>query len=184
MILFSQFGYAMRHALIYDPKSKPGTLRIWSSYNGSMFGVGADPIKNGDSVWLELLANENRRSPAFGANIYLDFSIGSDDDVVSILAAIFMIKAGKDYSFKNFAGRMISFSQSKVGNGNHDIILVNVRHNENTGMITLKEIDEFEIVTRSILTNLGYSNQEIAEKVTYMIAQSSTQVDENAKKIG
>ena len=181
MILFSQFGYAFRHSMSYNPKSKPGNLRLWSSYNGSMLGVGADPIKNGDSGWLEFLAGENRRSQAFGSNVYVTFSIGNDDDVFSILVAIMMAKKGKDYSFKNYAGRMISFSRSKVGSGKDEVILVNIRHKTDVGIITMKEIDEFEIVTRSILTKLGYSNQEIAEKVERVMAQSSIQEDENAK---
>ena len=180
MILFSQFGYALRHSISYNPKSKPGNLRLWSSYNGSMLGT--DPIKNGDNALSEFLSHQFKRSSIFGANTYVDFSIGNDDDVFSILAAILMIKTGKDYSFKNYAGRIISFSRAKAGNDNYDVILVNIRHNTDAGIITLKEIDELEIITRSILANLGYSNQEIAEKVKSVIALSSIQEDENAKK--
>ena len=106
MILFSQFGYALRHCITYDPKSKPGNLRLWSSSNDSL--VSLDPTKNGDSPLSEVVAHQFKRSSIFGANIYVDFSIGNDDDVFSILAATLMIKTGKDYSFKNFAGRMIS----------------------------------------------------------------------------
>ena len=173
MILFSQFGYAWRHSMTYNPKSKPGNLRLWSSYQGSL--LAPDPIKNGDSSLLEFLASQFRRGPFFGESSYVDFSIGNDDDVFSILAAIKMIKMRKDYSFKNYAGRVISFSRSKAGDKNQDIVLVEVRHKTETGKVTPKEIDELEIITRKILSNLKYSNQEIAEKVERMIAQSSIQ---------
>jgi hypothetical protein len=165
----------------YNPKSKPGNLRLWSSYNGSL--LAPDPIKNGDSSLLEFLASQFiRRGPFFGESSYVDFSIGNDDDVFSILAAIKMIKMGKDYSFKNYAGRKISFSQSKAGNENHGVVLVNIHYKTDIGNITLKEIDELEIVTRSILAKLKYSDQEIAEKVAHIIAQPSIQEDQNAKQ--
>jgi hypothetical protein len=165
----------------YNPKSKPGILRLWSSFNGSTLGVTSDPIKNGDSSWLEFLAGQNRRSPALGSNIYVTLSLGNDDDIFSILAAIMMIKKGKDYSFKNYAGRMISFSRSIVGNRNDEVILVNISHKTDTGMITLQEITEFETVTRNILANIGYSKQKISDKVEQIMAQSSIQGDENIK---
>jgi hypothetical protein len=180
MILFSQFGYALRHSMSYNPKSKPGNLRLWASYNGSL--LAPNPIQNGDSSLLEFLASQFRRGPFFGESNYVDFSIGNDDDVFSILAACKMIKTGRNSSFKNYAGRTISFSCSKADNRNHDVILVQIRHKTATGMITPKEINELEIVTRNILSNLKYSKQEIAEKVEHAIAQSAIQEDENAKE--
>ncbi len=177
MILFSQFGYAFRHNLQYDPKSKPGNLRLWSSSYGS--GPGPDPTKKGDSAWSEFWALQERRSPPGGANVYVDFSIGNDDDVFSVLIAAVMIKAGNAYSFKNFAGRRIFFSRSKEDNKSHDIIRVEIQHKTDTGILTLPEIDELETVTRSILVKIGYSNQDIAEKVKYMIGQSSIQEGKN-----
>ena len=164
--------------MTYNPKSKPGTLTLWSSYNGSAPGVPADPIKNGDSGWSEYLAAANRRSPAFGSNVYVSLSIGSDEDVFFILAAIMMIKAGRDYSFRNFAGRAISFARSKAGIENQEVVLVKISHKTDIGILTLKEIDEFETVTRSILANLRYSEQQIAEKVERLMAQSTSQEDE------
>jgi len=177
MMLFSQFGYAMRHSISYNPKSKPGNVRLWASHDGSI--LGPDPLKNGDSSLLELLALQSRRSPLLGSSSYATFSIGNDDDVFSISAAITMIKRGGDYSFKNYAGRMISFSRSKVGSDNQEIVLVNIRHKSEIGILTLQEIDEFEIVTKSLLANLGYSKQQIAEKVELLVAQFSNEGDGN-----
>ncbi len=175
MILFSQFGYASRHSMKYNPKSKPGNLRLWSSYNGVIGG--ADPIKNGEGSFLELLSTQFKRPNIFGSTIYLDISIGADNDVFSILVAVLIIRDGKDYSFKNYAGRLVTFSQAKVGKNNYDIVLVNVRHNDNTGIITLNEIDELEVVVRNILANLGYSNEEISNKVNAKLNQSLVQDD-------
>lgn len=175
MILLSKFGYASRHSMKYDPKSKPGNLRLWSSYNGSIGS--ADPTKNGNDSFLELLSTQFNRPNVFGSTIYLDLSIGEDDDVFSILVAVFMIREGKDYSFKNYAGRLVTFSRTKAGKNNYDIILVNVRHNDNTGIMTLNELNELEIVARNILANLGYSNEAISNKVNVVINQSLGQDD-------
>ena len=170
MILFSQFGYALRHSLRYNPKSKPGTLRLWSSYNGSVGS--ADPIKNGDDPLLEIFAHQFQRPNVLGTTIYLDLSLGADDDIFSILVAALMIKEGKDYSFKNYAGRTVTFHRAKAGEKNYDIVLVNVRHKDSTGIVTLSEIDELETVARSLLAKLGYSNEQIANKVSSMLDHS------------
>ncbi|MBC7877235.1 MAG: hypothetical protein H7Y59_08710 [Anaerolineales bacterium] len=175
MILFSQFGYASRHSMKYNPKSKPGNLRLWSSYNGSIGS--ADPIENGEDSFLELLSHQFNRPNIFGSTIYLDLSIGADDDIFLILVAVLMIREGKDYSFKNYAGRLVTFSRTKIGKNNYDIVLVNVRHKDNTGIITLKELDELEAVVRNILANLGYSNEEISNKVNRIVNQSLVQDD-------
>ena len=175
MIRNSKFGYALRHNLSYNPRSKPGSLTLWSSYNGSTLGVGLDPIKNGDSDLSELIAHQYRKSPAFGANIYVSFSIGSDDDVFSVLAAIRAIKQRKNYSFKNYAGREIFFSRSQAGEENQEVVLVNIRHKTDTGVLTLKEVDEFEDVTENILVGIGYSKQHIVKRVRLLMSQSTLQ---------
>jgi hypothetical protein len=154
--------------MTYDLKSKLGNLRLWSSYNGSIGS--ADPIKNGDNSLLELLSTQFKRPNVFGSTIYLDMSVGEDDDVFSILAAVLMIREGKDYSFKNHAGRLATFSRTKVGKNNYDVVLVNVRHNDNTGIITLNELGELESVARNILANLGYSNEVISNKINAIVS--------------
>jgi hypothetical protein len=177
----SRFGYATRHSISYDPKSKPGLVTLWCSHNVSAPGVGADPIRNGDDKWLEAVAQQSLYKTVFGTNSFVSFSIGSDDDVFSVLVAILMIKNGKDYSFQNFAGRAIAFSRSKVGNTNQEVVLVNIRHKTEIGMLTFKEINEFEIVTRRILAELGYSKLQVTQKIELLLAQSSQQGGENAK---
>jgi hypothetical protein len=162
MILFSKFGYALRHQLSYTPKSKPGNLMLWSYYNSTT--LAADPLKNGDDTFLEILASRTTRS-----SIYLHISIGSDNDVFDVLTATVMAKTGRDYSFKNHTGRLITFARKEVGKNKLGVVFVTARHIDQTGVITLNEINELEVVTKSLLKNLGYSNQEIAEKVGAMI---------------
>ena len=183
MIRSSKFGYALRHSLSYNPRSRPGSLTLWSSYNGSTLGMGTDPIKNGDSELSELVSHQFRKSPTFGTNIYVSFSIGSDDDVFSILAAIRTIKQGRNYSFKNYAGREFSFSKSQAGNQNREVILVNIRHKTETGILTLAEVDEFEKVTINILAGIGYSKQQITEKVKLFMSQSALQEEKSDKSV-
>jgi hypothetical protein len=168
MIFFSKFGYALRHQLSYDPKSKPGNLLLWSSHDGTT--LVADPLKNGDDAFLEILASRTAR-----AAIYLHISIGSDDDIIFVLAATLMAKAGQDYSFKNYAGRLITFTRKEVEKNKGDVVFVTMRHKDQTGVITLREISELEIVAKSLLKNLRYSNQEIGEKVKAVMDKSLDQ---------
>ncbi len=162
MIMFSHFGYALRHEIFYDPKSKPGRLSLWSSYRGSL--LAPDPIKNGDSHLLEFLASQFRRGKFFGESSYVDYSLGSDDDLFSILAATNQIRVGRNYSFKNYAGRVISFSQAKVGIKNHEVIQARVQYKSEMGILTLKEVDEFGTLTKKIIAGLKYSDQEVTEE--------------------
>ena len=57
------------------------------------------------------------------------------------------------------------------------MVFVTVRHNDQTGVITLNEISELEIVAKSLLKNLGYSNLEIGEKVKAVTDKSLAQRD-------
>ena len=180
----SRFGYAARHSISYDPKSKPGLVTLWCSFNGSLPAVGADPIKNGDDFSMEVLAQLSSNKGGFGTNVFVSFSVGSDDDIFSILAAILMIKSGKDYSFKNFAGREISFSRSQAGNDKQEVVLVHIQHKSELGIMTVKEINEFEIVTRRILAELGYSKQQVVQKVELLMVPVSEQDEGNAKNAG
>jgi hypothetical protein len=181
MIMFSHFGYALRHGITYNRKSKPGRLSLWSSYRGSL--LAPDPIKNGNSRLLEFLASQYRRGSFFGESAYVDYSLGIDDDLFSILAAINQIKAGRKYSFKNYAGRIISFSKAKVGAEGYEVIVVNVQHKSEMGILALKEIDEFETVTRKLIENLKYSDQEIAERVKNTNSQVLMQDSENTEEL-
>jgi hypothetical protein len=168
MIFFSKFGYAFRHQLRYDPKSKPGALLLWSAHDCAT--LVADPLKNGDDAFFEILASKTTR-----AAIYLHISIGSADDVIFVLAATLMAKAGQDYSFKNYAGRVITFTRKEVDKHKSGVFFVTMRHKDQAGVVTLKEISELEIVAKNLLKNLGYSNQEIGEKVKAVMAKSLDQ---------
>jgi len=179
--MFSHFGYALRHEISYNPKSKPGRLSLWSSYRGSL--LAPDPIKNGNSRLLEFLASQYRRGSFFGESFYVDYSLGSDDDLFSLLSAIDQIKAGRQYSFKNYAGRIISFSPAKEGAKGYEIIVAKVHHKSELGILVLKEIDELETVTRKLIANLKYSDQEIAERVRNMNSQVLLQESENTEEL-
>jgi hypothetical protein len=172
MILFSKFGYALRHEINFNAKSKRGSLMLWSYYDGS--GIGTDPLVNGKNPLSEFLAHQFAAKGAlFGANYSAEFPLGGDDDVLSILAALVMVKNGKEYSFSNYQDRMISFSVKKEGNENKELIIVKIRYSDKRGKLALDEVSELETLTKNILSNLGYSNQEIAEKTEHIIAQSS-----------
>src|SRR5688572_17264732 len=139
MILSSQFGYALRHSMTYNRKSKPGNLHIWSSHHGSV--LTPDPIKNGNSAWLEFWSMLWRQGSIYESN-HVDFALINDNDLFSLFAAIQIVKAGNGCSFKNEAGRLISFSQEKVTDKADEVIIIKIDHKPETGIMTRKEIDE------------------------------------------
>src|SRR5687767_8295595 len=127
MILFSKFGYALRHQMSFNVKAKRGSLTLWSYYDGS--GIGTDPLVNVKSSVSELLAHQfAARGALFGANYSAEFPLGNENDVLSIIVALRMLTNGRDYSFSNFQGRMISFTLLKVGKENKVVIIVKIRY--------------------------------------------------------
>src|SRR5512138_2344167 len=163
MILFSNFGYALRHNMNFNVKAKRGALMLWSHYDGS--GMGTDPLVNGKDSISEFLSHQFAfRGALFGANYSTEIPLGSESDVLSILVAVTMLKNGKEFSFSNFQDRMISFTLKKVGKENQVAIVVKIQYSGNTGILTLEEVNELELLTKDILSNLGYSKQEIGEK--------------------
>ena len=168
MILFSKFGYALRHKFTYQPETKSGSLTLWSSYNGSYFSP--NPSVNGGNPLSELFSIDSQR---YGGNHRTEFLIGDENDVFSLLASLIMIKNGKEYSFSNYQDREISFSITETENGQNKIVIAKIHYSTNFGVLTLDEVNELEIITRNTLTNLGFSNQEIAEKLERKLSQSA-----------
>jgi len=172
MILLSRFGYAARHEINFHISAKRGALILWSNYDGK--GVATDPLINGTDRITEFVAHQFAfRGALFGANYSAEFPLGSNRDVFSILAAAMMIKKGKEYSFSNYQDRMISFSLQKIGKENQEIIMVKIRYSNRIGILVREEIRELEILTKNILSELGYSKQGIAEKLENIMAETS-----------
>ncbi len=171
MIISSQFGYALRHKISFNADTKRGSLILWSYFDG--FGVATDPLATDEGSLSEFLAYQAKRSPLFGANHSAEFPLGNDNDVWSILSALAMVKNGKEYAFSNYQDRTISFSREKTGKENKDIVIVKIRYSKNIGKLVLKEVSQLETLVKEILLNLGYSKQEISERLERVMTQSS-----------
>lgn len=60
---------------------------------------------------------------------------------------------------------MISFTTTKVDKDQKEVIIAKIRYNANSGKLTLEDVSELEMFTRNILSNLGFSNQEIVSEI-------------------
>jgi hypothetical protein len=171
MILLSRFGYALRHEIRFHGKAKRGALTLWSNYEGK--GVATDPLVNGTDRITEFLAHQFAfRGALFGANYSAEFPLGSDKDLFSILAAVTMLKKGREYAFSNYQDRLISFSRQQVGKDKQEIITVKIRYSNKIGVLVPEEIRELESLIRNILSELGYSKQGIADELENTIAET------------
>src|ERR1051326_3575899 len=101
MILFNKFGYALRHEINFNSKTKSGSLARWSFYDGS--GMGTDPVRNGKDSVTEFISHQFAfRGSVFGANYYAELPLGNENDILSLLRSLVLAKQGKESSFSNF----------------------------------------------------------------------------------
>jgi len=163
MILFNKFGYALRHQLNFNSKTKRGSLLLWSYHDGS--GMGTDPLINGKDSISEFIAHQFAvRGALFGANYYAELPLGNEKDILSLLTALVFVKNGHEYSFSNFEDRLVSFSIYK-NDKQEEVIVVKIRYTNNTGKLILDEVSELQYLIRDILVDFGYSKQEIDKKM-------------------
>lgn len=171
MIIFSRFGYAARHKIDFNQKTKKGSLFLWSHYDGSY--LSPDIIANANNSSLDEATVLLLRKGLVAYHAV--FPIGGIKDLLSILAAIVSIRREKEYSFSNYEDRTISFQPIKEGK-EQGIVSVKIRYSTNVGKLIESEIIELETKVRGILTNLGLTNQEITERLKNLLDQSSSQV--------
>jgi len=171
MIVFSRFGYAARHKIEFNPKTKKGSLLLWSHYDGSF--LPQDLIANANNSSLDEATVLLFRKGI--AEYQAVFPIGGIKDLLSILAAVVSVRHGKEYSFSNYEDRTISFQSVKEGKG-QGIVSVKIRYSTNIGKLIESEIIELETMVRDILKNLGLTKQEVTERLKNLLDQSSSQV--------
>ena len=165
MIMRSSFGFASRHRIEFNQKTKQGLLLIWSYYDG--FLRGKNPLIDGyGSSADELLALLLRVIP-----YRVNLPLGGINDLLSILAAIALARHGKVFSFSNYEDRLVSFQPTKEGEQQIEVIHVKIRYNSNVGKLVGHEISELERVIKHFIINLGISGQEITDKLENIIKQ-------------
>ena len=166
--MFSSFGFALRHKIEFNPKTKQGTLLLWSRYDG--FFAHQNPLVDGyGSSSDELFMLFGKLAIIYQAN----FPIGGINDLLSILSAIVSTRRGKEFSFLNYEDRMISFQPTKEGKQQVEVVTVKIRYSSNTGKLVAYEIGELESVVGNLLIDLGVTKQEITEKLESIITQDS-----------
>ena len=166
MILFSRFGFALRHKVDFDPKTKKGSLVLWSRYEGLF----VPPELNSSLSEASMLFLGKSR-----ADYHANFPIGGINDLLAILAAIAWTKSGKEFSFSNYEDRKISFQPTKEGEEQQECVIVKIRYSTNIGKLVAYEITELETVVRNILLDLGLTTQQISEKLDNVVGESSNQ---------
>jgi hypothetical protein len=173
MIIDLRFGYAARHHIYYDTQRKRGTLKLWSSYSGSIIGV--VPVKNHEGLPSKSITRQkarDQRETLFRANQHTEFLITDENDVFSFLASLVAVIHGQESSFTSREGRKITLSLKKEENWDKDVITVKIQYGQ-AGKLTIGEAHKLQTITRDILRNLGYYDQEISKKLEN-ISQAST----------
>lgn len=170
MFPFSKFGYALRHRFTYESKRKSGSLVLWSSYDGT--NIAPDPIINDKNPLSEFLGIDSQR---YGGSHYIEIPVGDENDIFPLLASLVMIRDGRECSFSNYQDRKVSFALTEAGPEQKKVISVKIRYNTNSGVLTFDELNELEVITKDILSNLGFSKQEIGQKLESIITQFSNQ---------
>ena len=158
MRLFSRFGFALRHKINFNPKTKIGSLLLWTHYDGSF--VLQSLIANANASKDEAMVLLFRQGIAENHAI---FPIGGIKDLLSILAATASMRQGKKYSFSNFENRTILFEPVKTIGENQGMAFVKIRYSTPVGKLIESEILELESMTVEILRNLGLTNLDITE---------------------
>ncbi|NOT03232.1 MAG: hypothetical protein HOP27_01390 [Anaerolineales bacterium] len=123
MIMFSSFGFALRHKIEFNPKTKQGSLLLWSRYDG--FFAPQNPLVDGYG------SSSNELFILFGKatiNYQANFPIGGINDLLSILSAIASTRCGKEFSFLNYEDRIISLQPTKEGKQQVDVVTVKIRY--------------------------------------------------------
>jgi hypothetical protein len=161
----SSFGFASRHRIEFNQKTKQGLLLIWSYYDG--FLSGKSPLIDGYGSSADEILALLLRVVSYRVNLPL----GGINDLLSILAAIALARQGKVFSFSNYEDRLVSFQPAKEGEQQIEVIHVKIRYNSNVGKLVGYEISELERVIKHFIINLGISGQEITYKLENIIKQ-------------
>jgi hypothetical protein len=171
MIIDLHFGYADRHHIYYDTQRKRGTIKLWSSYSGSI--TGADWIRTRAGSRSELnTQQETPKTTFFRANQQTEFLLADENDVLSMLASLVAVLNGDQFSFTSKEGRKITFSLKKEGKWEKDIITVKLQYGK-AGKLTISEAHKLHTIAREILRDLGYSDQAISERLESVRRRSS-----------
>ncbi|MBI9049578.1 MAG: hypothetical protein JEZ00_09170 [Anaerolineaceae bacterium] len=160
MSFFDKFGYAIRHEMRFNIKSKRGMLKLWSWYNGTY--KPQDPVANGSSSFSEFLAHQGSRA---GGNFKTEIPLGEDNDLLFLLAAIYCLKHGKVVSFENYEGRFISLFITQEGKDQIDVYNIKITYNSYAGKLIHKELIMLERILIEKIYRIGYSKEEVIVEV-------------------
>jgi hypothetical protein len=100
---------------------------------------------------------------------YIEFQIGDERDLVSILACMVSGIDGKGFTFNSIEGRKISSSSGKEGKREMSILTINLQYGRNPGKLTLEEATKLAAIAKEILGMLGYSDENISQNLNRVI---------------
>lgn len=162
MIIDLHFGYTDRHHIYYDTERKSGTIKLWSSYSGSI--TGSDSSETQDDPASNTVIHNALTETLFRGNQHTEFSIGDEQDLLSMLASLVAVKSGHESSFISKEGRRIAFSLRKQGAAKKNAINVAIQYGR-AAKLTMGEAHKLHTIVMDVLRELGYSDKEISEKL-------------------
>jgi hypothetical protein len=163
MTINLDFGYTSRHHIYYATERKCGTLKLWSPLSRSV--TGSDPIEaEKDSLSNETLHQKTLANILFQESQQIEFAIADEPDLLNIVAALVAVKSGHESSFMSKEGRKIEFSFKKQGKSKKDVITVHIQYSK-AAKLTMGEAHKLHTILMDILHDLGYSDEEISEKL-------------------
>jgi hypothetical protein len=163
MIINLRFGTAARHYIYYDTDRKRGTLKLWSPHSGP--STGADSIEDQNvSASRSTLRLGVFPEMFFKGDQQTEFSIADEHDIVAMLSSLALIMNGEDSFFTSREGRKITFYWKREENSKKGAIVVKIQYGK-AAMLTMGEAHKLLTIGMDILRDLGYSEQEISERL-------------------
>lgn len=165
MIINLRFGQEKRHQIYYDTELKRGSVKLWSSQKSAH--------EDNDGFLSELITRlGSHPGGGLDANQYTEFLIEDEKDVFLILASLMAILHGYKYSFTSKEGRKIAFSLEREESDKKDVVIVNVQYSK-PAKLMIGEAHKLQTITRHILLNSGYSEQELLENVKKIVKNNA-----------
>ncbi len=155
MIINLRFGYAARHHVYYDTDRKRGTIKLWSCSSPITGGDSIETFPSRPGILSEILFRENQQ---------IEFAIADEEEILSMLASLDSVRIGNHSSFTSKEGRKITFSWNKEVKSKKDLITVKIQYSK-AAVLTMGEAHKLHTIAKQILREMGFSEQEISEKL-------------------
>jgi hypothetical protein len=94
-------------------------------------------------------------------NIYTEFQVGDERDLMLILACMTAGIDGRGFTFTSVEGRKISVSLGREGKWERSILTLNLQYSKDPGKLTIEEASKLAAIVKEILGRLGHSDDTV-----------------------